>query len=79
MVSTDFTLQALDILRRTYMMPLKSEISITYIPASDAAVFKASALSRLGTEQPDEPVDLYLLFAKMFTIVLAFFWFDGGT
>ena len=39
------------------MMPLKSEISITYIPASDAAVFKASALSRLGTEeQPEEPV-----------------------
>jgi len=38
------------------MMPLKSEISITYIPASDAAVFKASALSRLGTEQPQEQV-----------------------
>jgi len=38
------------------MMPLKSDISITYIPASDAAVFKATAITRLGTtsEQPQQ-------------------------
>jgi hypothetical protein len=37
------------------MMPLKSEISITYIPASDAAVFKATAITRLGSEvQPEQ-------------------------
>jgi C-terminal processing protease CtpA/Prc len=39
--------EALDILRRTYMIPLNNEISITYIPATDAAVFKASAITRL--------------------------------
>ncbi len=41
--------QALDILRRTHMIPLREEISLTYIPASDAAVFKASAITRLTT------------------------------
>ncbi len=39
--------QALDALRRTHMMPRGAEIVMTYIPASDAAVFKASAISRL--------------------------------
>ena len=41
------------ILRLTHMIPLKSEISITYIHARDAAVFKAT---RLGTtlEQPEQ-------------------------
>jgi hypothetical protein len=38
------------------MMPLKSEISITYIPASDAAVFKATAITRLGSEAQPEQV-----------------------
>ena len=51
-----FKFQALDILRRTHMMPLKSDISITYIPASDAAVFKATAITRLGTASQPEQV-----------------------
>ena len=41
--------QALDILRRTHMIPLQQEISMTYIPASDAAVYKTSAITRLNT------------------------------
>jgi hypothetical protein len=36
------------------MMPLKSEISITYIPATDAAVFKASAITKLGNVEDDQ-------------------------
>merc|ERR1719210_2418041 len=43
--------EALDILRRTHMIPLNKEISITYIPASDAAVFKTSAITRLSEEK----------------------------
>ena len=43
--------EALDILRRTHMIPLKSEISITYIPATDAAIFKTSAITRMSEEK----------------------------
>ena len=42
--------QALDILRRTQKVPLGSEIPITYIPASDAAVYKTSVITRITTE-----------------------------
>ena len=46
---------ALDILRRTQMVPLSQEIPITFIPASDAAVFKASvALKQVGEEEEEE-------------------------
>lgn len=34
--------QALDILRRTHMVQLNAEIAMTYIPSSDAAVYKVS-------------------------------------
>ena len=43
--------EALDILRRTHMIPLNSEICITYIPATDAAIFKTSAITRLSEEK----------------------------
>lgn len=43
--------EALEILRRTHMIPLNSEISITYIPATDAAIFKSSAMTRLSEEK----------------------------
>ena len=40
--------EALEILRRTHMIPLNSEISICYIPATDAAIFKTSMITRLS-------------------------------
>jgi len=40
--------EALDILRRTHMIPLNPEIGITYIPAMDATIFKTSAITRLS-------------------------------
>ena len=46
--------EALDILRRTHMIPLNSEICITYIPATDAAIFKTSAITRLSEEKSQE-------------------------
>ncbi len=46
--------EALDVLRRTHLIPLNSEISITYIPASDAAVFKTSFLTKEAQKAQDE-------------------------
>ena len=40
--------EALEILRQTHRIPLNNEISITYIPATDAAVFKTSVMTRYG-------------------------------
>ena len=42
--------EAIEIIRQTNKIPLNNEISITYIPASDAAVFKTSAITRLAEE-----------------------------
>lgn len=42
--------EAIEIIRQTNKIPLNNEISITYIPATDAAVFKTSAITRLAEE-----------------------------
>ena len=39
---------ALAVLRRTQLVPLGGEVPITYIPASDAVVFRTSTLTRQG-------------------------------
>ena len=49
--------EALDIIRKTHSIPLNKEISITYIPASDAAVFKTTAITRLAEETHDDEGD----------------------
>ena len=43
--------QALDILRRTQKVPLGNKIPITYIPASDALVYKTSVITRIQTSK----------------------------
>lgn len=43
--------QALDILRRTHMIGLNEKIQMTYIPAGDAAVYRASAITRIAEER----------------------------
>ena len=43
--------EALDIIRKTHSIPLNKEISITYIPANDALVFKTTALTKLAEEE----------------------------
>jgi hypothetical protein len=40
--------RALDVLRRTHAVPRGQELRLTFIPASDAAVFKASEITRLS-------------------------------
>ena len=40
--------QALAVLRRAQAIPLGEEISITYIPASDAVVFRTTILTRVA-------------------------------
>ena len=48
--------EALNILKQTHLIPLNHEISITYIPATDAAVFKTSAITRLAETEAVEAV-----------------------
>ena len=48
--------EALNILKQTHLIPLNHEISITYIPATDAAVFKTSAITRLAESEAVEAV-----------------------
>ncbi|TRY75653.1 hypothetical protein TCAL_00503 [Tigriopus californicus] len=45
--------QALDILRRTHMIGLNEKIHMTYIPAGDAAVYRASAITRIAEERAE--------------------------
>ena len=40
--------QALDILRRTHMVPLNQKISMSYIPSTDAAMYKVSEMTKLA-------------------------------
>jgi len=42
---------ALSILRQTKMIPMGSEISITYIPATDALIFRTSYLTKVAQEE----------------------------
>ena len=44
--------QALAVLRRAQTVPLGGEIPITYIPASDAVVFRTSMLTRVACGEP---------------------------
>ena len=44
--------QALAVLRRAQSVPLGEEIPITYIPASDAVVFRTSVLTKVACGEP---------------------------
>ena len=49
--------QALAVLRRAQSVPLGDEIPITYIPASDAVVFRTSVLTKVACGEPVEATD----------------------
>ena len=56
--------QALAVLRRAQSVPLGEEIPITYIPASDAVVFRTSVLTKVACGEAVETRDTEKLFRR---------------